>query len=277
MPAGPRFLRRFSSTAAAMSLKGRVACVSGSTGGIGHGIARALAAEGAHVMLNGFGDRNEIEAFRAELESRGVRVEYNPADMSDGESCADLVKDTEARLGKCDILVNCAGIQHVAPVESFPVDKWNAVLAINLSSAFHTSRAALPGMKARKWGRIINIASTHGLVASAEKSAYVAAKHGLIGLTKVIALETAGSGVTSNAVCPGWVLTPLVQKQIDARAAAKGIPVEQAALELVSEKHPSQTFTTPEQVGAMVVFLCSPAADNMTGSSVTMDGAWTAQ
>jgi 3-hydroxybutyrate dehydrogenase len=259
-------------------LKGRTAIVTGSTSGIGLGIAEALAAGGADVVLNGFGDAAEIEALRAGLEGRhGVRVLYDPADLSDGDACAGLVTRAEQHLGAVDILVNNAGIQHVAPVELFPPERWDAVLAVNLSSAFHTIRTALPGMKARGWGRIINIASAHGQVASANKSAYVAAKHGLLGLTKVVALENAETSVTCNAICPGWVLTPLVQKQIEARAATEGIGVDQARIELLSEKQPSHRFTTPEQIGDWAVFLCSPAADNMTGASINIDGGWTAQ
>src|SRR5258708_500226 len=196
-------------------LKGRSALVTGSTSGIGLGIARALAREGCAIMLNGFGEAGEIEKLRASLSSEfGIKALYNGADVSNAKACADLVADTEARLGGLDVLVNNAGIQHVAAVESFPVDRWDAILAINLSSAFHTIRTAIPGMKKRGWGRVINIASTHGLVASVNKSAYVAAKHGLVGLTKVVALETAKAGVTCNAICPGWVLTSLVQRQI---------------------------------------------------------------
>ena len=259
-------------------LKGKVAVVTGSTSGIGLGVARALAEQGCDVMLNGFGDSGEIELLRKEIATNCcVRVLYSDADLADGDQCAALVKDTEARLGRVDILVNNAGIQHVSPVEGFPVDRWDAVIAVNLSSAFNTIRAALPGMKARGWGRLINVASAHGLVASANKSAYVAAKHGMIGLTKVVALETAEIDVTCNAICPGWVLTPLVQKQIDARAAAQGIGVEEAGRDLLSEKQPSKKFSTPEQIGGLAVFLCSPAADNITGASLPVDGGWTAQ
>lgn len=259
-------------------LKGKAAIVTGSTSGIGLGIIRALAAQGADVMLNGFGDAAEIEVIRAGIEREcGVRVLYCAADLSTAEGSAKLVAEAEAAFGRVDVLVNNAGIQHVAPVDEFPLDRWDAVIAINLSSAFHTIRAALPGMKARGWGRIVNIASAHGLVASANKSAYVAAKHGLLGLTKVVALETAEIDVTCNAICPGWVLTPLVQKQIDARAAAQGISVEAAGRDLLSEKQPSKTFTTPEQIGGLTAFLCSPAADNITGTSLPVDGGWTAQ
>ncbi|BAE51481.1 3-hydroxybutyrate dehydrogenase [Paramagnetospirillum magneticum] len=259
-------------------LNGKRALVTGSTSGIGLGIARALAAQGASVMLNGFGDGAEIEALRAGLAKEfGVTVLYNGADLSKPDGAGVLVRDAEARLGGVDILVNNAGIQHVSPVEEFPLERWDAVIAINLTSVFQAIRAALPGMKARGWGRIINVASAHGLVASVNKSAYVASKHGVLGLTKVVGLETAETDVTCNAICPGWVLTPLVQKQIDARAEAQGVPVEQAGRDLLSEKQPSKKFTTPEQIGDLAVFLCSGAGANMTGTSLTMDGGWTAQ
>jgi 3-hydroxybutyrate dehydrogenase len=259
-------------------LKGRTAIVTGSTSGIGLGIARSLAANGADIMLNGFGDAAEIEAIRAGLESEfKVKALYNGADLSSADQCEALVGDAEARLGRVDILVNNAGIQHVAPIDEFPPERWDAVIAINLSSAFHTIRAALPGMKARGWGRLINIASAHGLVASINKAAYVAAKHGLIGVTKVVGLECAETGITCNAICPGWVLTPLVQKQIDARAAAQGVSVAEAGRDLLSEKQPSKRFTTPEQLGDTAVFLCSEAASNITGTSLAVDGGWTAQ
>jgi 3-hydroxybutyrate dehydrogenase len=224
-----------------------------------------------------------IEALRAELGARGSsgdgssRADYHPADMSKPAEIAGLVAATAARFGGVDILVNNAGIQHVAPVEAFPVDRWDAIIAINLSSAFHTIRAALPLMKQAGWGRIINIASTHGLVASAGKTAYVAAKHGLIGLTKAVALEVANTGVTCNAICPGWVLTPLVEQQIAARAAAAGISADEAMQRLIGEKQPQLAFTTPEQLAALAIFLCSPAASNMQGSSLVSDGGWTAQ
>jgi 3-hydroxybutyrate dehydrogenase len=259
-------------------LKGKAALVTGSTSGIGLGIAAALAREGAKVMLNGFGDPKEIEVLRGELEkSFGTTVAYHPADLSKPEQAAQLVEDTEGALGRLDILVNNAGIQHVSPVEAFPTEKWDLILAINLSASFHTIRAALPGMRARGWGRIVNIASTHGLVGSVEKSAYVAAKHGLIGLTKVVALETARSPITCNALCPGWVLTPLVQNQIDALAEREKIPVEEARQRLLGEKQPSLEFTTPDQIGGLAVFLCSDAAAQIRGASLTIDGGWTAQ
>ncbi|KZD00604.1 3-hydroxybutyrate dehydrogenase [Oceanibaculum pacificum] len=260
------------------SLKGRRALVTGSTSGIGLGIARALAAAGADIMLNGFGDAAEIETIKAGLAREfGVKTGYDGADMSKPEQIEALVAKTVAALGGLDIVVNNAGIQHTSPVDQFPVDKWDAIIAINLSSSFHTIRAALPAMRQGGWGRIVNIASAHGLVASANKSAYVAAKHGLVGLTKVVALETANDGITCNAICPGWVLTPLVQKQIDARAKNEGITVEQAELDLLGEKQPAKRFTTPEQLGELAVFLCSDAAANMTGSAYSMDGGWTAQ
>jgi 3-hydroxybutyrate dehydrogenase len=259
-------------------LKGLTAIVTGSTSGIGLGIARALAAEGVNVMLNGFGDKAAIETLRADLAKEfGVQVLYNDADLSKAAACEDLVTDTEKRFGKIDILVNNAGIQHVARVENFPVDRWDAVISINLSSAFHTSRKALPGMQARGFGRIINIASTHGLVASTGKAAYVAAKHGIVGLTKVIALENAESPITCNAICPGWVLTTLVQAQIETRAKNEGIAVAQAERELLIEKQPTARFTTVEQLGAVAVFLAGPGAANITGISLPVDGGWLAR
>lgn len=257
--------------------KNKTAIVTGSTSGIGLGMARALAAQGANVMLNGFGDATVIDGIRKELGALGVGVDYHAADMTKPAEIADLVAQTAARFGGVDILINNAGIQHVAPIEEFPVDRWDAVIAINLSSAFHTMRVALPGMKQRGWGRIINIASVHGLVASTAKSAYVAAKHGIVGLTKVAALETATTGVTVNAICPGWVLTPLVQKQVDARAQAAGISNEDAKRALLAEKEPSMQFTTAEQLAELAVFFCSPAADNVRGVAWAMDGGWTAQ
>ena len=259
-------------------LKGRNAIVTGSTSGIGKGIAEALANAGANVMLNGFGDAGEIERQRAGLAGAArVEVAYHGADMSKPADIRDMVASAQKTFGGVDILVNNAGIQHVAPVEQFPEDKWDAIIAINLTSAFHATKAALPGMRARKWGRIINIASAHGQVASAEKSAYVSAKHGIIGLTKTVALETAGSGVTCVAICPGWVLTPLVQKQIDAKAAAGNLSPEAAKMALLGEKQPSKEFTTPEQIGQTVIFLCSSAAEQITGSAIALDGGWLAQ
>ncbi len=259
-------------------LNGKTGVVTGSTSGIGLGIARALAKEGANVVLNGFGDKADIEKERAGIEKEfGVRAQYSPADMTKPAEIADMVAQAENTFGSVDILVNYAGIQLVAMFEDFPIEKWDAIIAINLSAAFHAIRAAVPGMKKRRWGRIINTASAHGLVASAEKVAYVAAKHGLIGMTKVVALETANDGITCNAICPGWVLTPLVQQQIEARAKAAGQPVEAAKKELISEKQPMLQFTTPESIGALAVFLCSDAAATITGSAQSIDGGWTAQ
>ena len=261
-----------------MTLKGKSAVVTGSTSGIGLGIARALAAQGAAVMLNGFGDKALIDELGDGITRlSGSRVGYHGADMSKPAEIEKLVRAAEKELGAVDILVNNAGIQHVAPIEEFPDDKWDAVLAINLSSSFHTTKAALPGMKKRGWGRIINLASAHGLVASTGKAAYVAAKHGLVGFTKVTALETAGTGITCNAICPGWVLTPLVQKQIDALAKREGLSEEAARKRLLAEKQPSGDFATPEQIGGLAVFLCSDAAAQMSGSSLSVDGGWTAQ
>jgi 3-hydroxybutyrate dehydrogenase len=258
-------------------LKGKLALVTGSTSGIGLGIARALAAQGCDIVLNGFGDPAAIEALRAGLASEfGVRAVFEPADLMNPAETESLMSRCAAH-GGIDILVNNAGIQHTAPVESFPPERWDAIIALNLSSAFHTTRFALPAMKAKNWGRIINIASVHGLVASAQKSAYVAAKHGIIGLTKVVALENARTGVTCNAICPGWVLTPLVQKQIDARVAERGISEQAAKDSLLGEKQPSMEFVTPEQLGGLAVFLCSPAGDQVRGAAWAMDGGWTAQ
>ncbi len=259
-------------------LQGKVAVVTGSTSGIGLGIAAALAADGAAIMLNGFGDAGAIERLKRDLAERhGIKAGYSAADMSKPAQIRELVAAAEHELGSVDILVNNAGIQHVAPVESFPEDKWDAIIAVNLSAAFHASKAAIPAMKRRGWGRIINIASTHGLVASAEKAAYVAAKHGIIGLTKVVAIETANAGITCNAICPGWVLTPLVQRQVEARARERGQTVEQAKNALLAEKQPMLRFTTPENLGALACFLCSDAAATMTGEALPMDGGWLAQ
>jgi 3-hydroxybutyrate dehydrogenase len=259
-------------------VKGKTAVVTGSTSGIGLGIATTLAAEGYSVMLNGFGDQSAIEAIRQSLTERyATQVAYSAADMSSPVEISQLVVDAERKLGPVDVLVSNAGIQHVAPVEEFPADRWDAILAINLSAAFHAIKATLPGMKRRRWGRIINIASTHGLVGSAEKAGYVAAKHGLVGLTKVVALETANSGITCNAICPGWVLTPLVQKQIEAKAGETGLSIDQAKEDLLREKQPMLQFTTPEQIGQFAVFLCSDGAATVTGAALPMDGGWTAQ
>ena len=255
-------------------LKGKTALVTGSTSGIGLGIALQLARQGANILLNGFGD---VEGAKAEVAKLGGRVSYHGADMSKPAEIEAMVRACEAEFGAIDILVNNAGIQHVAAVEDFPADRWDAIIAINLSSAFHTTRHALPGMRARNWGRVINVASAHGLVASAQKSAYVAAKHGLVGFTKSAALECATTGITHNAICPGWVLTPLVQKQVDARAAAQKISNDEAKRQLLAEKQPSLQFTTPEQLGDLAVFLCSPAADNVRGVAWAVDGGWTAQ
>ena len=257
-----------------MSLKGKTALVTGSTSGIGLGVAQTLARQGANIVLNGFG---EFEAAKAAIAALGVRVEYHSADMSKPAEIEAMMAFASDRFGGVDVLVNNAGIQHVANVEDFPPERWDAIIAINLSSAFHTSRLLIPGMRARNWGRIINIASAHGVVASAGKSAYVAAKHGLIGLTKASALELATTGVTVNAICPGWVLTPLVQQQIDARAQRDGITAEQAKKDLLGEKQPSLQFTTPEQLGDLAVFLCSAGADNVRGVAWAVDGGWTAQ
>lgn len=229
-------------------------------------------------MLNGFGDRSELEKLRSGLESEfGVKVSYHDADMSKPDEIYKLVDQCSKELGDVGILVNNAGIQHVAPIEKFPQDKWDAIIAVDLSASFHTAKAALPKMRKHNWGRIINIASAHGLVASVNKSAYVAAKHGLVGLTKVIALETALTGITCNAICPGWVLTPLVQKQIIAMAASEKLPLEQAESALLSEKQPSRQFVTPEDIGGLVLFLCSDSAAQVRGSSFSIDGGWTAQ
>ena len=255
-------------------LTGKTALITGSTSGIGLGMALTLARNGARVMLNGFGD---VQAALAQVREHCPEAAYHGADMSKPEQVLDMVRTCESTFGSCDILVNNAGIQHVALVEDFPVDKWDAIIAINLSSAFHAMRAALPGMKQRNWGRIVNVASAHGLVASAQKSAYVAAKHGLVGLTKSAALESATTGVTVNAICPGWVLTPLVQKQVDAKAAAEGISNDQAQHKLLAEKQPSLQFTTPQELAELVVFLCSPAAQNVRGVAWAVDGGWTAQ
>ena len=255
-------------------LKGKTALVTGSTSGIGLAIAIGLAKQGVKIMLNGFGDK---DAAIAAIQACGVEVEYHSADMSKPAEIQDLIEQTEKRFGTLDILVNNAGIQYVANIEDFPADQWESIIAINLSSAFYTSHHALSGMKQRNWGRIINIASVHGLVASTQKAAYVAAKHGIVGLTKVTALENAKTGITCNAICPGWVLTPLVQKQVDARAEREGISNEAAKNALVSEKQPSGEFVAPEQLAALAVFLCGPDASEVRGVAWNMDGGWTAQ
>ncbi|USX29286.1 3-hydroxybutyrate dehydrogenase [Oxalobacteraceae bacterium OTU3CINTB1] len=260
------------------TLSGKTALVTGSTSGIGLGIARTLAAEGANVVLNGFGDAAEIDKLQQDLAKEfGVQVAYHNADMSKPAEIESMIAFAGDKFGGVDVLVNNAGIQHVANIEDFPVEKWDAIIAINLTSAFHTSRLVLPRMRANNWGRIINLASTHGLVASAGKSAYVAAKHGLIGLTKAGALETASTGVTVNAICPGFVLTPLVQKQVDARAAKDGISNDEAKKALLADKQPSGEFVTPEELGALAVFLCSDAAKQVRGVAWNMDGGWVAQ
>jgi 3-hydroxybutyrate dehydrogenase len=259
-------------------IKGKAAIVTGSTSGIGLGIATALAAEGCNLLLNGFGDAAEIERLRAGLaEKHRVKVAYSPADMSKPADIRAMVALAEKELGACDILVNNAGIQFVAPIESFPDDKWDAIIAINLSAAFHAIKAAVPGMVKRRWGRIVNIASAHGLVASGGKVAYVSAKHGLVGMTKVVAIDHANDGITCNAICPGWVLTALVQKQIEDQAKARGIPVDQAKENLLKEKQPMLQFSTPEHLGALTVYLCGDSAATITGTTISMDGGWTAQ
>ena len=258
-------------------MQGKLALVTGSTSGIGLGIARALAARGADLVLNGFGEADRIEQLRVGLEKEfGVKVGYDGADLTRPEQIEAMMTRLNAA-GGVDILVNNAGIQHVAPIEEFAAERWDAVIAINLSSVFHTMHHALPAMKRKNWGRIVNIASAHGLVGSAYKSAYVAAKHGVVGLTKVAALETARTGITCNAICPGWVLTPLVQKQIDAKAQQDGIPTAQASEKMLAEKQPSLEFVTPEQLGELACFLCSEAAAQIRGASLSVDGGWTAQ
>lgn len=259
-------------------LNGKTALVTGSTSGIGLGIAEKLAAQGANIILNGFGDVDAPKALVVDAgKAHGIKVGYHGADMSKPAEIEALFTYAQANFGGVDIVVNNAGIQFVANVEDFPVEKWDAILAINLSSAFHTMRLAIPGMRAKNWGRIVNIASAHGLVASAGKSAYVAAKHGLVGLTKAVALETATTGVTANAICPGWVLTPLVQKQIDAKAEREGVSVAEAQKGLLGEKQPSLQFVTPAHLGDLTVFLCSPGADQVRGAAWNMDGGWLAQ
>ena len=255
-------------------LSGKTALVTGSTSGIGLGIAQALARQGARIVVNGFGD---VDGARQAIEALGVETLYHGADMSQADQIEAMMAHIAQTWGRVDILVNNAGIQHVAPIESFPVERWDAVIAINLSSAFHTTRLALPAMQAANWGRIINVASVHGLVASVQKAAYVAAKHGIVGLTKVTALENATRDITCNAICPGWVLTPLVQKQVDAKAQAQGISNAEATKQLLGEKEPSMQFTTPEELGELAVFFCSDAAKNVRGVAWNMDGGWAAQ
>jgi 3-hydroxybutyrate dehydrogenase len=257
----------------AKTLAGKRAVITGSNSGIGLGVAEALAAAGAEVVLNSFTDRPEDHALAKDLgERHGVVARYIAADMSKGDECRGLIE----KAGGCDILVNNAGIQFVAPVEEFPVEKWDAILAINLTSAFHTTAAALPRMKAKGWGRIVNVASAHGLTASPYKSAYVAAKHGIVGLSKTVALETAGQGITCNAICPGYVLTPLVEAQIPDQMKAHKMDRETVIREVMLLRQPSRQFATVEQVGGTAVYLCSPAADQVTGTTISIDGGWTA-
>ncbi len=263
---------------AASSLKGKTALVTGSTSGIGLGIARALAAAGTNVMLNGFGTAQEIDATRSYLESSfGVRTAYSAADMSKPAEIAKMMSEAADHLGPVDVLVNNAGIQHVEAIETFPPEKWDAIIAINLSAAFHTIRAVVPGMKARKWGRIVNIASAHALVASPFKSAYVTSKHGIVGLTKTVALETAEFGITANAICPGYVLTPLVEKQIPETAHARMLTEEQVIRDVLLHAQPTHKFVTTEEIGALTVFLCSQGAASITGAALPIEGGWTAQ
>jgi 3-hydroxybutyrate dehydrogenase len=261
-----------------MILKSKTAVVTGSTSGIGLAIARALAKEGASIVMNGFGESDEIEKVRAGIESEfGVKAVYSPADMSKPDQIAEMIRLGETTFGGVDILVNNAGIQFVSPIEDFPVEKWDQIIAINLSSAFHAIRAAVPGMKERKWGRIINTASAHSLVASPFKSAYVAAKHGIAGLTKTAALELATHGITANCISPGYVWTPLVEKQIPDTMKARGLTKEQVINDVLLEAQPTKQFVTPDQVAALAVFLCSDAASQMTGANLSMDGGWTAK
>lgn len=259
-------------------LTNKTVLVTGSTSGIGLGIAEVFASKGANIVLNGFGDAQEIKTLVQRFcEQFKVQAYHSPADMSKAADIKAMVADAEAKFGSVDVLVNNAGIQFTALIEDFPEEKWDAILAINLSAAFHAIKAAMPGMKKRDFGRIINIASVHGMVASATKSAYVASKHGLIGLTKTVALETAEHNITCNAICPGWVLTPLVQKQIDDKAKAQGISIVEAQRQLLGEKEPSKRFTEPKHLGELAVFLCSEAGGNITGDAIQADGGWTAQ
>lgn len=252
--------------------------ITGSTSGIGLGLAEAFAKAGCRVAINGIATPEDARSLSWRLQEQyQAEVFFHPADLADPEQCVALIRDAEERFGRVDFLINNAGIQYVAAVEQFPADRWNAVIAINLSAAFYTIRAALPGMQRRNEGRILNIASVHGLVASINKVAYVAAKHGLIGLTKVVALENAARGITCNAICPGFVLTPLVQKQIDGRAAEARLSKDEAAQQLLQEKEPSGRFTSVEDIAAVALFLCSSAASNITGASLPIDGGWTAQ
>jgi 3-hydroxybutyrate dehydrogenase len=259
-------------------LSGKTALVTGSTSGIGLGMARSLAEQGANIVFNGFGDAQQIEKLYTDIGREfDVQTAYHNADMSKPAEIEAMMQFAQQKFGGVDILVNNAGIQHVANIEDFPPEKWDAIIAINLTSAFHTTRLALPGMKQKNWGRIINLASVHGLVGSSQKSAYVAAKHGLVGFTKVTALETALTGITCNAICPGWVLTPLVQKQVDDRAAREQLSNEDAKKALLAEKQPSGEFVTPEELGALAVFFCSAAGNQVRGVAWNMDGGWAAQ
>jgi 3-hydroxybutyrate dehydrogenase len=261
-----------------MTLRSKAAVVTGSTSGIGLAVARALAKEGANVLINGFGQADEIESARRSIESEfGVKAVYSPADMAKPDEIAAMIRQAEEALGGVDILVNNAGIQHVSPVEEFPPEKWDAIIAINLSSAFHAIRAAVPGMKAKGWGRIVNTASAHSLVASPFKSAYVAAKHGIAGLTKTIALEVAPHGITVNCISPGYVWTPLVERQIPDTMKARGLSKEQVINDVLLAAQPTKQFVTVEQVAALAVFLCTDAASQITGANLSMDGGWTAQ
>lgn len=257
-----------------MSLKNKTALITGSTSGIGLGIAKALANQGANIILNGFGD---VDAAIGEVSSAGSRVEYHPADLSKPLEIESLMGFAASKFDQVDILVNNAGIQHVASLEDFRVQHWDAILAVNLSAAFHTTRLALPAMRASNWGRIINMGSVHALVASVNKAAYVAAKHGIVGLTKVTALETATTGITCNAICPGWVRTPLALKQVEDKAKTLNISLEEATKLSLGEKEPSMQFTTTDDIGQLVLFFCSPAGHNVRGVAWSMDGGWTAQ
>lgn len=259
-------------------MKNKVALVTGSTSGIGLGIAKSLAIQGVRVVLNGIAKEEDIASLKNEFKQNyGIEPLFHGADLSKKEQIVELINFVESNFGTIDILVNNAGIQHVSPVEDFPDDKWESIIAINLSAAFYLTKHTVGKMKKNGWGRIINIASVHGIVASSNKSAYVAAKHGIVGFSKTIALETAATGVTCNSICPGWVLTPLVQKQIDAIAERDKISNDEARIKLLSEKQPSKTFTNPEDIGAMVLHLCGDFAKNITGSNFVMDGCWTAQ
>lgn len=261
-----------------MFLKGKTALVTGSTSGIGLACARALAAEGANVMLNGFGDAAEIEGLRVELEqASGAKADYSGADLTRIDAIEALMKETAETLGPVDILVNNAGMQHVAPVDQFPVEKWDLILALNLTAAFHTTRLALPGMKAKGWGRVINTASAHSLVASPNKSAYVAAKHGIAGFTKTVALETAQTGVTVNCISPGYVWTPLVENQIPDTMKARGLTRDQVMNDVLLSAQPTKKFVTVDEVAALALFLCKDEAASITGANLSMDGGWTAQ